>query len=302
MTKRMWAAGSLHLDTSHPGYFDLAYGTDPAQKLDIWLPKQTAKTYPTIVFIHGGGFISLDKRESESSPVVIEALHRGYAAVSLNYRMLPKAHYMETTQDIQSAIAFVLAHATEFQLDVTNLIVWGGSAGGYLALMAGLLRPHWVKKVVAWYPITDFPQIDTQLASNQIIQKFLPSRTSDHDKTYVPATPLTESSDFPFHNTANSLDSQFIGESLAHDSLKGILASPINYLTNTIPPMLLQHGSGDEIIPMQQSTTFAFKAQQITQDHRVQCEIIPSAIHGSVLFMTPENYDHVFTWIKPKEH
>ncbi|KRO04710.1 hypothetical protein IV54_GL000885 [Levilactobacillus paucivorans] len=298
----MWAAGDLSLKPEQPGYFDVAYGDDPAQKLDIWLPDQTTQTYPTIFFIHGGGFISLDKRESESSPVVLEALNRGYAAVSINYRMLPQVHFEETIQDIQDALRFVIDHATDFQLNTTNLVVWGGSAGGYLALMAGLQRPQWVKRVVAWYPITDFPQIDTQLASNQLIQQFLPPRASDHDKTYVPATPLAENTEFPFHNTADSLDAQFVGDSLAHPSVKGLLASPINYLTPTMPPMLLQHGSGDEIIPMQQSVEFAVKAQRITQDHRIQCEIIPGAIHGSVLFMTPENYNHIFDWLSRKEH
>lgn len=301
MTYRMWAAGDFSLKPKQPGYFDQPYGNDPAQKLDIWLPRQATRPYPTILFIHGGGFISLDKRESESSPVVLEALHRGYAAVSINYRMLPQIHFEETIQDIQDALRFVLDHANNFQIDTTNLIVWGGSAGGYLALMAGLLRPQWVKKIIAWYPITDFTQIDTQLASNQLIQHFLPQQTNDHDTTYVPATPLAKNTDFPFHNTSDSLDSQFVGEPLNHPGKRSILASPVNYLTTTMPPMLLQHGSGDEIIPMQQSVEFAVKAHQVTQDDRVKCEIIPGAIHGSVLFMTPENYNHIFDWLTRKE-
>ena len=72
-------------------------------------------------------------------------------------------------------------------------------------------------------------------------------------------------------------------------SKTGELASPINRIHKNVPPILIQHGSEDEILPMQQSIRFTLKANEICEEERIHLEIIPHAIHSSVLFETEEN-------------
>ena len=145
MTKRMWAAadGKLAIEGKR-GSFDIAYGNaSELQKLDIWLPDTEQEKVPFIFIIHGGGFMALDKRDCEMAHAIKETIKRGFAAVSLNYRMTQEVKFPEPIRDIKQAIRFIKKHGAEYQLDTEKMMVWGGSAGGYLTLMAALfiMRP-----------------------------------------------------------------------------------------------------------------------------------------------------------------
>ena len=61
--------------------------------------------------------------------------------------------------------------------------------------------------------------------------------------------------------------------------------------------VLIQHGSGDEIVPMQQSIRLALRANACCGEERVKVEILPDAIHSSVLFETKENLERVFAFV-----
>ncbi len=70
---------------------DLTYANlSPAQTLDIYWPDETREPYPVIVHFHGGAFMAGDKRDVQLKPE-LAALERGYAVVSINYRMSGEA-------------------------------------------------------------------------------------------------------------------------------------------------------------------------------------------------------------------
>jgi len=151
---------SLGRPLRRPTYADLPYASGSRfQKLDLYLPADRSKPAPVVIWIHGGGLILGDKRSlprAEFGPAPIPRgaygpyqvqvpeidalLARGYAVVSLNYRLglALITTVKPAVADTKAAIRFLRAHASQYGLDPGRFAVWGNSMGGYLAAMAGV--------------------------------------------------------------------------------------------------------------------------------------------------------------------
>lgn len=317
MSLRMWRSNGPKISVeNYDGYFDIPYGTDSEmQKLDIYLPESSIKgPFPVIISIHGGGYVACDKRESEMIIPMLSGLKRGYAIVGLNYRLAGEKSFPYPVKDIKQAIRFLKANAEKYNLDASKFVTWGGSAGGYMTLMSCLFANEQlfdnrcdpnldfdasIAGGVAWYPQTDFATTDEELRINSTINYFLRAEITDVSDEYEPAFPKMEDSQFPYHEAPGSVIEQFLGVPFVKDCEEVRISSPINYITKdkNIPPIFIQHGSNDEILPMQQSIRFTNKANDMTNDTLVQLEIIPNAIHSSILFETEENLTKVLDFI-----
>lgn len=120
-----------------PTHAKVAYATgSPSQQLDIYLPKTGTGPFPVIVFIHGGGFMVGDKNDGQEVPAV-SAVDRGYAVVSVNYRMSGEAKFPAAIHDIKAAIRFIKANAAKYHLDPSKVATWGDSAGAHFAALVG---------------------------------------------------------------------------------------------------------------------------------------------------------------------
>ena len=130
-----------------------------------------------IVSIHGGAFMGGDKRDIQLTPM-LAGLNHGYAVVGVNYRMSGEAKFPALVQDVKAAIRWIRANSNQFLFDPQRIATWGGSAGGYLSLMAGLSagdpeledlslgnpnEPSNVQAVVDWFGPADFLKMDQQL-------------------------------------------------------------------------------------------------------------------------------------------
>ena len=116
-------------------YSDVAYGSDPAQRLDVYSPPQAADA-PVIVMVHGGGWAVGDKSHlGVVRNKVNHYLPQGYVFVSVNYPMLPANKPDVQADSVAAAITYVQAHATEWGGDPTNVVVMGHSAGAHLAAL-----------------------------------------------------------------------------------------------------------------------------------------------------------------------
>lgn len=117
---------------------DIAYGSDEAQRLDVYRLPGDGSRRPIILMVHGGGWAFGDK----NSPGIVDNkvarwLPRGYVFVSTNYRMLPKLDALLQANDVARALAYVQDHAAEWDADPAKVILMGHSAGAHLvALLA----------------------------------------------------------------------------------------------------------------------------------------------------------------------
>ena len=124
------------------GDFDVQYS--PVSKtctMDIFLPEGKGP-FPVIVSIHGGAFKKCDKRDEEMIVDMLHGLDKGYAVIGVNYRLSGEAQFPEPVKDIKQAIRFIKDNAQKYHLNADKIVVWGGSAGGYLTLMAGLIDKY----------------------------------------------------------------------------------------------------------------------------------------------------------------
>jgi acetyl esterase/lipase len=125
----------------------LAYGPEPFQLLDVQLPDADLfpGRRPVLVFVHGGGWVSGDR--SEVPDVVAAQVARGYALVTIDYRLATigsdgatVASFPGAIWDVKRAIRFVKSNAATWGIDPRRVIVAGVSAGGYLASFVGATR------------------------------------------------------------------------------------------------------------------------------------------------------------------
>ncbi len=164
-------------------FLDISYATvSDAQKLDIYLPAKGNGPYPVILYIHGGAFKFGDKRDGQVTPM-LEGLKRGYAVVSINYRLSGEAIWPAQIVDCKAALRWIRANSREYKLNPDKIAAWGGSSGGHLSAMLGtsgevkslenltLGNPDQssrVQAVVDWFGPTDFLRMDAQLKESGV--------------------------------------------------------------------------------------------------------------------------------------
>jgi acetyl esterase/lipase len=126
----------LNLAVSRSGYHvvrDLAYGADPRQKLDLYVPDAPPANMPVILFFYGGSW------ESGSKNLYL-ALGQAFASKGImvavaDYRLFPQVRYPAFLEDGAKAFAYVRANATQYGGDPSRLFLAGHSAGAYNAMM-----------------------------------------------------------------------------------------------------------------------------------------------------------------------
>lgn len=115
---------------------NVAYGSDPAQRFDIYLPAH-ASDAPVFFFVHGGGWAVGDKTNPGIEDKLEYWLAKGYAVVSANYRMLPGTPPLQQARDVASAVAAAQQRATEWGVDPKRFVLVGHSAGAHLVALLG---------------------------------------------------------------------------------------------------------------------------------------------------------------------
>jgi acetyl esterase/lipase len=246
-------------------YRDLAYLTNghPRQKLDLFLP-QASGLFPLIVWIHGGAFRTGSKKDK----VPIGYLEEGYAVASINYRLSQHALFPAQIEDCKSAVRWLRANASRFNLLPNHIAAWGESAGGHLAAMLGttgdtrafdvgenLAESSRVQAVVDYFGPTDFLQMDAHRPAQGMI-----------------------------HDTPDSPESELVGGPIQSNPTRVARANPITYITRNAPPFLIVHGDLDPLVPYHQSVLLASALQAAGVE--VNFYTVKGAGHGG--FSDPE--------------
>ena len=115
---------------------NVAYGPDPAQRFDLYLPARAANA-PVVFYVHGGGWANGDKTNPGLTNKLAHWLPKGYAVISSNYRMVPAAMPLEQARDIARALATAQRRAGEWNLDAGRFVLMGHSAGAHLVALVG---------------------------------------------------------------------------------------------------------------------------------------------------------------------
>ncbi len=104
-------------------------------RLTIYLPKKSVCR--TAVVVLPGGAYTMLASDHEGKQPALWLNNLGIAAFVLEYRLGSKYHYPAQLLDAQRAVRFVRAKAANFRIDADRIGIWGFSAGGHLASLAG---------------------------------------------------------------------------------------------------------------------------------------------------------------------
>ena len=204
---------------------NVAYGTNPSQVMDIYLPAdRRSDTTKVMVMIHGGGWTSGDKSDFTAAVDTLKKRLPDYAIFNINYRLSngSTTAFPTQEQDVYAAVHYIIGKASDFQVS-TKIVLLGASAGGHLAMLQGYKDSMPVKP-------------------KAIVSFFGPSDLADMYFNPVGGNPLL----------SLALASA-IGKTPIQDPVLYLNSSPINFIRPTSPPTILLHGGLDPLVSPSQS-------------------------------------------------
>ncbi len=233
----------------------LIYGEAGGQQLtmDYYAPKGSG-VHPIAIIIHGGGYRRGDSKSGSEAYCADFLAPAGYAVFSINYRLAPRFPYPYMVQDVERAVRYLRYNAKRWNADPDRIALVGGSAGGFLSNMVGLLNAPGDPKAA--------DPVDRESAKVQAV-----------------VTLFAQSSfaTVPLNADVHSLLDPLIREKGEKEALTE--ASPITYVSKKAPPFLEILGDRDEYIPFTEATNL----QSALRKDGVRCDIIriPGGMHGT---------------------
>ena len=106
-------------------------GGHPMHTLNLYRPRGAGGILPTVVDIHGGGWMYGDRELNR--PYCMALAAQGYAVMGMSYRLLPQVGLGEQVQDIFASLHWLEEHGQAYGVDLSRLLLTGDSAGGHLA-------------------------------------------------------------------------------------------------------------------------------------------------------------------------
>ena len=242
---------------------NVAYGTDAAQKMDIYLPAgRTSSTTKVMVLIHGGAWATGDKTDFASFVDSLQRRLPSYAIFNINYRLSTGTSNSFPAQenDTKAAIEFIYAKRDEYKIS-DKFVLLGASAGGHLALLQGYKysSPVKVKAMVSFFGPTDMADLYNNPAS-----------------PFIPAATIA----------------QIVGATPTSNPALYQQSSPIHFVTAQSPPTILLHGGLDPLVSPSQAVALDAKLQLMGVVH--QYVFYPTEAHGWV----GDNLVHSFNQVQ----
>jgi acetyl esterase/lipase len=204
---------------------NIAYGADPLQKIDVYLPaNRTAASTKVIITIHGGSWTGGDKNDLTG---YIDSLKRRlptYAIFNINYRLsaIPNNVFPAQENDVKSALNFIYSKSADYLISDKYALV-GVSAGAHLAMLQGFKYTSPVKpKVVASFsgPSDLIEMYNHPVGRNSLISLAL---------------------------------AQAVGTTPLQDSLLYATSSPVNFISSSSPSTILFQGGVDPLVSATQA-------------------------------------------------
>lgn len=123
---------------------------DPGDKdavLDVYRPPQPKPDGPTIVWVHGGGFVS--GRRADIANYLKILAGRGFTVVNVDYTIAPEAHYPGPVRQVNKALAYLSSDGPRLGVNARRIVLAGDSAGAQIAaqVTAIVTNPDYAQRV-----------------------------------------------------------------------------------------------------------------------------------------------------------
>ncbi len=217
---------------------DLPYAEASGTRLtlDLYEPKIRPSPLPTVVHFHGGGWVA--GRKEADVLELLPYLSLGCAVLNVEYRLAGTAPAPAAVEDCRCALRWVVDHAAQYNFDTSKIVLTGGSAGGHLALITGMLpegspfdRPCPTTDKLRWRSGTE-PRVRVAAIVNWF--------------------GITDVAELLEGSNAKHYAMEWFGSMPDAADLARRL-SPITYVRSGLPPILTVHGDRDDIVPFSQA-------------------------------------------------
>lgn len=271
-----FAASLTQYDTATNIVYHKANGYEA--KLDVYEPHNAPQPLPVVIQIHGGGWIAGKKEDNVMQ--VMPYLQMGYAAVNVEYRLGDVSLAPAAVEDCRCALHWVFANAKKYNFDVKRVVVTGGSAGGHLALITGMLTPAAGFDRQCWDSNED---VWTQAGGSSNDPKVA---------AIVNWFGITDVLDIIHGSNTKGYGVVWIGNQPNADELAKRV-SPINYVSKNNPPIFTVHGDADKLVPYSEGERL-HKALDVAGVPN-QFYTVPGGGHGG---FTPEENQKIWIAIR----
>lgn len=254
---------------------DIAYdhANKRKQSLDIFVPAGSPP-YPILVYVHGSGFHSLDKKSFRR--ICRCYANRGYLVVNVNYRLAPACGFPGQVTDVSNAIRWAYDHACEYGGDNSRVFLAGDSAGAqFSAIYATAVSkpelldslaivkavpPECLKGLLLFYGVYDFGTVvDAGFPFGRLLVRgFLGEEGEEYRRRAEVASPGRHVGEGfpPAYITAGSWD-PLCSESVAFD--KVLTEAGIPHRTRIFPKKHLDGSHGFLIVPFSKCSRIAMR-------------------------------------------
>jgi acetyl esterase/lipase len=273
-------APALRLQESKPAeVHTLTYATRDGVDLllDLYLPAvPVRRPVPVIVFLHGGGWSGGTRTTGPDFKRYFA--QDGFAMASIEYRLTPAVTFPANVEDVRTAVRWLKANAAAHGLDPDRICLWGTSAGGHLAAVAGLAprgtfegtdnlnQTSAVACVLDAYGPTRFDRMDAQAAEERaalqspVVTITVGGARGGERGAAAPGGANARGGGPPAggrgavpHDDPASPESRLLGAAVQTVPDRVRAASPVTYVSRDAPPFLIMHGLADSSVPHGQS-------------------------------------------------
>jgi acetyl esterase/lipase len=220
-------------------------------KMDIYLPPAKGKPAPILVNIHGGGWNHGVKESQTGFNTFFKA---GFAVANIEYRLTGQATAPAAVQDSRCALIYLVKNAKQLNIDVNRIVVMGGSSGGHLALMTGLLENDHI--------------FDNNCSGVENIKV----------AAIIDKYGIADVWDWGYgKNKTSKSATNWLGDK-KNDEAFAKSVSPISYVKKTSPPTFIVHGDADPTVPYQQSV--ALHEKFVANGVKTEFITVEGGLHG----------------------
>jgi acetyl esterase/lipase len=242
---------------------NVTYSEGPGHRLrlDVYRHRDHPTGCPTLLQVHGGGWVVGSKNE-QGLPLMLHLASQGWVCVSADYRLSPRATFPDPLVDLKHALRWIRQEGPAYGVDPDFVVVTGGSAGGHLAALVALTanepmyQPGFedvdtsVRACVAFYGVYDF---------------------TDRDGIW------------PHPGLARLLRQRVMKAALEEAREAYEQASPMSRVGTHAPPFFIVHGDRDTMVPVAEARRF-FALLRETIPGKVAYAEIPGAQHAFEIF------------------
>ncbi|MCI0685423.1 MAG: alpha/beta hydrolase [Gemmataceae bacterium] len=244
------------------------YKTVGAVKIQADVYRSASKeTRPVLVWIHGGALI-VGSRQSVPRNLLDLAKKEDYVLVSIDYRLAPEVKLPAIADDVVDALRWIRKEGSKlFRGDPDRLVISGGSAGGYLTLLAGTRVEPRPRGLVAYWGYGDVDG-DWYTKPSEWYRTKTPLVPREEALKAISSTVLTETPPgapegkargqlYRYFRQNGLWTKEVTGFDPATERSKLDVYCPVRVIPADYPPTLMIHGTNDDDVPYEQSAALA---------------------------------------------